>query len=433
MSKTATSTPGVAPEDLLSRLPQRWKGVVEQAKGVAERSAVAVCLVGGPVRDLLLGREGRDLDLVVEGDGLRFAEQLAAALGGEVGRTHPAFLTAEVALADGDSIDVASTRSETYAAPAALPTVRPAGLAEDLRRRDFTVNTVTLQIGPGEAAWIDPLGGEADLQAGLLRVLHPRSFWDDPTRVLRAVRLEARLGLLMEPQTEDLARRAVAEGAFEPLSGSRLRDELWRLFAEPEIVVASLARLAELGGLGALDGELRWGEEGARRLESVIEAWGELAGHTALAGRKPRIEPLLLAALLDPSGREVAERVAERLQVAGWARALLLGEGRRRARVVLASDPAPHAVVAALESLKAEDLLLLAAEDVGGLVRHYLDTLAGVRLRVTGEDLIAAGIEPGPALGAALERTRNARLDGEIGAEEELSFALRHASRAASR
>src|SRR5215216_406156 len=161
----------------------------------------AVYLVGGAVRDLVLGRERADLDLVVEGD----PAALGRRLGGEI-RTHERFSTATVHL-NGGELDLATSRSESYARPGALPDVRPAPLADDLARRDFTINAMALPI-TGEPKLIDPHCGLADLRRGTLRVLHERSFVDDPTRALRAARYAARYGFALEPETERLLRDA---------------------------------------------------------------------------------------------------------------------------------------------------------------------------------------------------------------------------------
>lgn len=432
-----------APGRLLARLPAAWRSVVDLAAALSRRLDVPVYLLGGPVRDLLLDRPARDLDLVVEGDGVGFAAHLAERVGGSVGRSHAPFLTAEVILPDGGSIDVASTRREVYPRPAALPRVRPAGLDDDLRRRDFTVNAMAIRLGPAPAPeWIDPLGGVEDLRARRLRILRRRSFVDDPTRLLRAVRLEARLGFRMEAETEELARRAVTDGAFEPLSASRLHQELTRTLGDPETAAAVLERLAELGWLSVLAPGLAAFEPDrtaclSRRLEAALVARSELVEHPSLAGDEMRPDRLALALLSEEGGSVAAADIADRLALTGRDREVVLGEARRAAAARSHGrgddPPPPHAVAAALEPLAAEDLALLAAGESGAAVRRYLDRSAGLRLRITGEDLIAAGVQPGPALGAALARTRDARLDGEIGADDELAFALGQVSPEAGR
>ncbi|MFP5286480.1 MAG: CBS domain-containing protein, partial [Thermoanaerobaculia bacterium] len=234
--------------DLLQeRLPGFLLRRVERIAAVSQRHGIPVYLVGGFVRDQLLARENRDLDLVVEGDGLGFAALLAEELGGRV-RTHPVFLTAVVVDAEGFHIDIATARSEFYRAPAALPEVQTSALRQDLYRRDFTINTLAIRLGPGEVPeLIDYFGGRHDLKEKTLRVLHSLSFIDAPTRVLRAVRLELRLGFHISSETLRLVEVALEEGIFDHLSGSRLRDELAMLLGDPALALRGIERLAELG------------------------------------------------------------------------------------------------------------------------------------------------------------------------------------------
>ena len=191
-------------------------------------------LVGGAVRDLLLGGETRDIDIAVEGDARSAARAVADRLGGEL-REYERFGTADVVLPD-DTYHLATTREETYEAPGALPTVTPASLAEDLRRRDFTVNTLAVGLTGDDLGHLyDPFGGLADLEAKVIRVLHERSFLDDPTRLLRAVRYATRLEFGLEPETERLAREAVAADALATVSGKRIRADLMKLLCEPDV------------------------------------------------------------------------------------------------------------------------------------------------------------------------------------------------------
>jgi tRNA nucleotidyltransferase (CCA-adding enzyme) len=204
-------------------------------------------LVGGAVRDLLLGVESLDLDVMVEGDAGLAAERLSAEVGGQV-RRHDRFLTAGFDSADGSlHVDFASARTESYPRPGALPDVAPASARDDLKRRDFTINAMAVALwGDQLGATIEFPGAAADLRNGVLRVTHHASFIDDPTRLLRLLRYGVRLGFSAEPVTERLAREAVAAGAPMTVSGSRTREELLDLLAERAAVVGVEA-LAELG------------------------------------------------------------------------------------------------------------------------------------------------------------------------------------------
>lgn len=410
------------------RLPEFLKSRIERIAAVSREHGIPVYLVGGFVRDLLLERENRDLDLVVEGDGLHFARLLAEAFGGRV-REHRAFLTAVVVDLEDFHIDVATARTEFYRAPAALPEVQTSALRQDLFRRDFTINTLAIRLGPeGPPELIDYFGGRRDLKEKTLRVLHSLSFVDDPTRVFRAVRLELRLGFRISPETLGLAEVALAEGVFDQLSGARLRDELIQILDDPGLALRGIERLAELGLLPVVDRELELTEAVRERLREARAAhdWYRLEG---IAEPPVHAWRLLLMALGEGLGDDGLERLAARLLLAGEDRRLLTGFPGRlaAARAVLAGEPAPHEVAEALEPLSGEELLLLMAEGdeaVRAWVRRDLTGLRGLELRIRGADLLAAGIPAGPRVGETLRAVRQARLDGTIAEEDELRYAL---------
>ncbi|MDX1503742.1 MAG: hypothetical protein R3325_15390, partial [Thermoanaerobaculia bacterium] len=246
------------------------------ARAVSAARGEAVYLVGGAVRDLLLGRSAPDLDLVVAGDGSGFAGDLAALLDATCTR-HRRFLTAVVSWPGGPRLDLASSRREVYEAPGALPRVEPAPLAEDLARRDFTVNAMALELAPESGRLLDPHGGCEDLRRRLLRVLHPGSFLDDPTRIVRGLLFEHRFDLRFEPETERLARGALADGGLARLSRDRRSAALAPLLARL-LEAPSLAR--RMGGLGlfaALHPELAPRAEEEGRLRRFADLRGELA------------------------------------------------------------------------------------------------------------------------------------------------------------
>jgi len=202
------------------RLAPLQRRVLSEVSRAAAGTDLRVYLVGGAVRDLLLRRPLRDLDLAVDGDALALAHRL-----GRPHRPHEAFGTTTVSFDDGTTVDLATTRRERYRKPAALPEVEPADLLADLARRDFTVNALALPLlarGPGGV--IAPFGGLEDLRTRTLRVLHDGSFADDPTRAFRAVRLASELGFSLEATTE--ARMRADRDKIDRLSSARLRREL---------------------------------------------------------------------------------------------------------------------------------------------------------------------------------------------------------------
>jgi len=364
--------PGTPIEDLAAALRRDHP----ELGAIAAASADPVYLVGGAVRDRLLGRDRSDLDLVVVGD----AAALARSLGAEPLAEHARFATAKVEL-QGHEVDVAAARTETYAHPGALPDVAPADSVEaDLGRRDFTINAMALPLR-GAAELIDPHGGREDLERGLLRVLHPRSFADDPTRAIRAARYAARFGFGLEPGTERLLRAA----DLDAVSADRRRAELARLAAEAS-AVRGLGLLAEWGLLEPRPGGLRL----AAAVDELLrgEEWrGEVERPAAL-----------LAAALGPAGGEVELAAA---RPARPSEAVALARGRDTVELVLA------------RALGAE-----------WLDSYLLDWLQ-VRLEIDGADLIAAGVRQGPAVGRGLRAALAAKLDGEVsGREGELEVAL---------
>jgi tRNA nucleotidyltransferase (CCA-adding enzyme) len=334
-----------------------------------------VYLVGGAVRDLLLGRERADVDLVVVGD----AGALAARLGAEA-KEHERFATAKVEL-DGHEIDIATARTETYSQPGALPEVAPAGsIEDDLGRRDFTINAIALPLR-GDPRPIDPHGGRADLEAGLLRILHPASFVDDPTRALRAARYAARFGFRLEAETEKLLRQA----DLDTVSADRRQAELLRLAAEPE-AARGFALLAEWGLV-----ELREGGVGlARRVIELTKTppWRDLASR----------EEAVLAAAIGPAGAE--------------------GE-------LATTHPQKPSLAVDLAARRDPVELVLARALGAEWLDRYLLEWRSVALEIDGEDLKAAGVPQGVAIGRGLKEALIRKLDGEIsGREQELEVAV---------
>lgn len=351
----------------------------------AVRGAAAdepVYLVGGAVRDLLLGRDRADVDLVVVGDAAAFAARLGADP-----VEHERFATAKVEL-DGHEVDVATARTETYSAPGVLPEIAPASEIEaDLGRRDFTINAIALSLS-GEPRLIDPYDGRADLDAGLLRTLHPGSFVDDPTRALRAARYAARFGFDLDPKTESLLRAA----DLETVSADRRHAELLRLAAEPE-AGRGFELLAAWGLVELREG----GVELARTVSELSKAspWRDLA---------PRDEAVLAAAV-GPAGAE---------------------EGLAAAR------PQNPSLAVELASRQGPVELVLARALGAEWLDRYLLEWRSVALEIDGEDLKAAGIPQGVAIGCGLKEALIRKLDGEIsGRDQELEVALEAARWAA--
>jgi len=405
----------------LAALGPRLRGLVGQARALAREKRVPLFLVGGAVRDLLLGRKVSDVDLVVEGDAAAFANALAARCSGQA-RLHGRFGTAAVVLLDGTAVDVAAARRESYAAPGALPRVAPAGIQEDLRRRDFTVNAMALELAPSpHPRLLDPEGGRADLARGRLAILHARSAFDDPTRAFRAVRYANRLGFRIAPGTRRAIAAALAGGAFEAVSGDRLRRELERIFAEPgrAAAVRLLVRLGLDAALGAKLPADAAALARLRRAERIAGEWREAQGWLSY----------LLVWAAGSTPRRLS-RLADRLAIAGSAGERLRAWAATRRRIPrLAAARLPSARRRILEGLSPAEVLAVAAELPAAKVADVLAAARGrTLLRIQGRDLVEAGVAPGPAVGRALEAARAAREDGLIAESEELAFALRRAA-----
>lgn len=384
--------------------------VREQPAGEAllEAAYEGVHLVGGAVRDLLRAERPRELDVLVEGP----IEPLLRALGGDA-VTHDRFGTASVSLG-GARIDVARARRERYVHPGALPVVEPASVAEDLLRRDFTVNAIAVSLT--DALMRSAPNAEADIARGVLRVLHDGSFRDDPTRLLRLARYAARLGFEVEERTGRLAEQAGATGALRTVSGARLGAELRLALIEPD-PVAALGELSRLGLLSALDPRLGLEEPVARRALAMLPGDGRpdllllasLLPSTAVNGeRDPEQTALgLLDGLEFTAGdRDRAIRTA-RLAPGLAAR---MADAETPSQLREAVQGAPLEAVALAGSSEGEQ----APGKARAAARRWLEELRHVHLAITGDDLLSAGVPAGPEIGRRLELALRRKLDGEL-------------------
>lgn len=419
--------------DLARQLPADVLMAVRQVAEVGRRRGEATYLVGGLPRDLLLGRpHGPDIDIVVEGDAEGLASALAEHFGGQV-RVHRRFGTAKW-IQPTLTIDIVTARSEYYTRPTALPEVQPGCLASDLRRRDFTINAIAIDLHPERfGAIVDPFGGVADLRAGRIRVLHDLSFVDDPTRILRALRLAQRLGFTLDPGTEALIPQAVK--LIGQLSGARILAELSQLWREPD-PQAILDALGHLGALEAIQSGLRPGARVGLLLDALPAVWAfwrRMAFGKRLPSA-PSSEHSLLVWMTeqDPA---VAMAAAERLGLAkrwlGMLRVLLLL--RQQPGVLSRPNARASEVVQCLGRLPPESIVLawLTCDDalVRAHLRRYGAELAAVEPNIRARDLLALGLPRGPILRVVLDAVRAARLDGEVHTRaEEINLARRIAA-----
>ncbi len=397
-------------------------GLIQKIADFAEAEGTGIYLVGGVVRDLLLRRPNDDLDFVIEGDAIEFGERIVEAFGGRL-HNHRVFGTAKWLL-EGSAIlnnseltglpvhvDFVSARNEYYQDPAALPTVMRSSVKLDLRRRDFTINALAIQLTPlnrfGEV--LDYFGGLHDLEAGLIRVLHSLSFVDDPTRILRAVRFEYRLGFAVEERTANLVETALP--LIARLTGERIAGELDLQLAEDQPEKALLS-LSQRGILPAIHTALIFTVEMFEKFAVAREIYGAfptLYWHVWLAGLPEQ-------AMLESARRLVLGATIVR-SLEATAELLAMADTLSQPHITAGE------IVDLLED-KPEIALQAAAVWLVGTesqrrIEQYLQQWRYVQASTNGDTLREFGLTPGPCFGELLKHLRTARLNGEIQSDDE--------------
>ncbi len=388
------------------QLPAELVSFIQRAGEVAVAQGESLYLVGGVVRDLLLGRTNIDFDLVVEGDAINLAQQMVGLVHGEI-VTHPRFQTAKLKW-DKWSVDLATARSESYARPGVLPTVKPSSIELDLFRRDFTVNAMAIALIPGGyGQLIDPYGGRDDLEHKLVRILHERSFIDDATRIWRGLRYEQRLDFRLESDTLKLLKRDVP--MLDTISGDRIRHEL-ELVLEEEFPEKVLRRADELGVLSKLHPSMKgdgW------LTEKFRQAWQLSLPNSPSVG-------LYLALLAYHLTGEEAEKLIGYVRLAKPLAQTLRDTISLRAKLGLLADPAlaPSRVYYLLHGYSLTAIIANSLAADSPVARQHLELfltrLRCVKPALTGNDLQRMGIAPGTQMKEILQRLHEARLDGEV-------------------
>jgi len=388
------------------QLPAELADFMQVAGKIASRQGQTLYLVGGVVRDLLLGQPNFDLDLVVEGDAISLAHQLIQTKQGKL-TTHPRFGTAKLQW-DKWSVDLATARSETYVKPGALPKVKPSSINDDLFRRDFTINTMAICLNPSRyGELLDLYGGRDDLEHKLIRVLHEKSFIDDATRIWRALRYEQRLGFQLEPVTLKLLKRDIS--MLDTISGDRIRHEL-ELVLKEEFPEKVLRRADELGVLAKLHPALKG------------NGWlDEKFGHARqLTSPSPPPVGLYLALLAYRLTDEQSEHLISYLRLPKSIAQIIRDTASIKATLESLADLklAPSGVYHLLHSYAPLAITAnLLACDLPVARRHielYLDKLRYIKPSLTGDDLKRMGIAPGPRIKEILNLLHEARLDGKV-------------------
>ena len=408
------------------RLPPDTRALLESIGRRAAAQGACAFLVGGMVRDLWRDAEmtSADLDVVVEGDGPAVARELARELGGSVVE-HRRFLTASVQAPRVGRIDVATARSERYESRGALPRVMPAGIDTDLRRRDFTINAMAVELHSGAFDLLDPLGGRADLTRRRLRVLHPLSYVEDPTRMFRAARYATRFGFVPDAATARAQTLALRLAPYAALSGQRIAAELERILAEARADV-TLVRLGRGGAFRLLDPRYRFTASTGRLVAALpgAVAWARQRGLG--------VEPVELAALALTGDQPpaVATAALERVAFVGEPLARLrraMAEGRALvARLSETNAPSARARLLRAEAPAMLGWLWLLGD---GGTRAVLDWYLGrdrAPVSLSGDEIMALGVPRGPAVARVLAELRDGRLDGRITDRATEIDAVRH-------
>jgi tRNA nucleotidyltransferase (CCA-adding enzyme) len=402
----------------LGRLPAAVRDVVRTVEHLAAREGVRAWLVGGVVRDLLRDAPFTrvDVDITVEGDGVALADRLASELGGRL-TVHAQFLTASIETDTLGTVDVTTARSERYARPGALPVVQAADIERDLGRRDVTVNAMAVALAE-DAALHDPYGGQADLGTRRLRVLHPLSLVEDPTRIFRAARYAARLGFTVEPWTRQCRRLALGLAPYAALSGARLVAEVEAIMADERPDVA-LRELGDGGAYRLFDTAYRFSEPTRRTIGALVPAlgWASARG----LGVRP-VEAAMTALLADQRG-EVVRSALDRLGI--------IGEPRERIEHALAVG---RTVPATLRGARTSSERGRVLRPLGPLALTWLRVTGDVEVRTSldwwtttgcavastlrGDDVLALGVPRGPEVARVLDALRDARLDTTVGTRD---------------
>jgi tRNA nucleotidyltransferase (CCA-adding enzyme) len=408
-------------------LPKKILSILHTIGTGADKDGCRAFVVGGFVRDILLGVENFDIDIVIEGDAISFGRKLARSLKGSF-VAYEKFGTSTVVMKKF-KIDFATARKESYEKPAALPTVQFSSLKDDLQRRDFTINAMAVSLNKASfGRLIDFFGGEKDLEHGIIKVLHDASFIDDPTRIFRAVRFEQRFGFRIDKYTRHLIKTAIREGMFLKTQVHRIRDELILILKEAEPVKAIL-RMKELHELRFIHKKIVVSNK-TKRLFGRIKAAFRWYDKASFKKGDIDLGLIYLMALLENLDfnetkaicDKFAFRRSTRIKLLSCKKALknaLKGLSSRRIR--------PSEVYSILEPLSFEEILFIKAhagkERVSSRIRDFFAISSGVRIKIGGRDLKKLGLKPGPLYTKLLRNVLHKKIDGELKTKrKELDF-----------
>ena len=410
-------------EKLEAQIPAAQLELIRRIAETAEQLDMPLYIVGGVVRDLLQDQPVMDFDIVLEGDATRLGKELALRHGGKL-TLHPQFFTAKWETKDGISLDLISARSETYAAPAALPTVEMSGIEADLHRRDFTVNTLAIRLdGEHYGDLLDLCNGLPDLRNELIRTLHDRSFIDDPTRLFRAVRFEQRLNFDLEPDTLRQLREQLA--GISNLTGQRIWHEL-RLYCDEEAPELDFSRIVQLGIAGQIHGALEWNEELSKECIRFRETLPEIYWQDQRFIDFEFVEsegPLWI--WLSRYSPEIIDSLGDRLLISKRTLHCIRGLAQLRGKLPANSHLAPSEITFFLESLPFESIYcyaLFCSKEERKIIKNFMTRWHHIKPHMTGENLIKMGIKPGPQMKELLTSLRAACIDSGLPETDETEW-----------
>lgn len=403
----------------LEKLPKETSSIIRLASDMASRGNISAYLVGGFVRDLILGIKNLDLDIVVEGDGIKFAQDLASLLNARVIR-HSRFGTATILIKHNQKVDITSARKESYPEPASLPLVARGTLEDDLGRRDFTINAMAISItGTNSGKLIDFFGGEADLKNKKIRILHNLSFIDDPTRILRAIRFEQRYNFKIEPQTLVRLKEAARLEMLEKVGPQRLRDELILILKE-EHPIKPIKRIDNLVGFNFISRDIALSGRTYKLLRS-IEAQIKRFKKTYHQRREIDTWLIYLMGLLDNLSINEVKNICEKFVFRkGEGKRILSYKNINRKFISEFSQNKikPSRIFILLEPLSYEVIILLKTKyknrNICKHVDDFLEIYNGMRLLISGEDLHKLGVVPGPYYQEVFAQVLKAKLEGLV-------------------
>ncbi|MEK7395890.1 MAG: CCA tRNA nucleotidyltransferase [Candidatus Poribacteria bacterium] len=409
---------------MLKNLPKRIYNLLESIGEMGDQLGYNTFVVGGFVRDLILGRENLDIDIIAEGDGVDLADEFAKARDGKA-KTHERFGTAVVTLLNGLKIDFATARTEIYERPGALPTVQFGSIEDDLKRRDFTINAMAIRLNENDFGEIvDCLGGKSDLEKGIIKIIHDQSFQDDPTRIFRAIRYEQRYGFCMDKQTEDLLKTAVENDFLNTITKQRLRNEIMLILGE-ENSVKPIDRLDQLKILRYVHPKISLTKNNIIML-SKIDGLSQFSSIPLLTDNKKfDIILLKLMAIMDGLNENEANEASKNLSLSKkYTEAISASVAKLPSalKVISAESIRPSEIYRVLKDLPIQTLFfgIFKASDKDTAYKIFMYFLIEVlEPFITGGDLMELGYPEGSLYSEILSDVFDAQIDEIVNDKQE--------------